>query len=59
MTIKELMTELSKFNPLDIVVITDADTGWFLNIEEVKRKDNHHITIEGDYNNKTDLDEEI
>lgn len=35
MTVKELLEKLSSANPEAVVAIEDADTGWFLNVDQI------------------------
>ncbi len=50
MTVKELIEKLSILNPDKPVVICDADTNWFLSIENVC-DETACVSIDGDYGN--------
>ena len=45
MTVNELIIELGKYHPDNLVVIDDADTNWLLHITEVK--ESHSVVMIG------------
>ncbi len=51
MKVKELIAILEKLEPDNTVVISDADTRWELNIQDVEEWSNDIVTISGDYDN--------
>lgn len=53
MTVQELILRLLEFDNGTIVVIDDADTGWYLHVLEVTLdKEKNIVIIGGDYNNE-------